>query len=59
MKIWPLGPALVVLTDQGQQVYNALRAVQDPWAIEHTEELALPDLETSLQVVRRLIHQME
>ncbi len=51
--------ALVVLTDHGQVVYNALRTVQDPWAIENTNELAIDDLETSLQVVRRLIHQME
>jgi DNA-binding MarR family transcriptional regulator len=50
---------LVILTEQGQQVYNALRSVQDPWALENTSELALQDLETSLRVVRRLIHQME
>jgi DNA-binding MarR family transcriptional regulator len=50
---------LVMLTDQGQQVYNALRIVQDPWALQNTNELAVQDLETSLRVVRRLIHQME
>jgi len=50
---------LVILTDQGQQVYNALRTVQDPWALENTSELAVQDLETSLRLIRRLIHQME
>lgn len=50
---------LVVLTEEGQQIYNALRAVQDPWAIRHTQDIPLQDLEASLQVVRRLIHQME
>lgn len=49
---------LVALTEQGQQVYNALRAVQDPWAIEHTEDVPLEDLETALRLIHRLIARM-
>jgi len=49
---------LVVLTEQGQQTYNALRAVQDPWAIEHTEEVPIEDLETALRLIQRLIARM-
>lgn len=49
---------LVVLTDRGLQVYNDLRAVQDPWAIEQTEDIPEEELETSLRVVRRLIARM-
>lgn len=49
---------LVVLTDRGQQTYNALRAVQDPWAIEHTEDIPLEDLETALRLIHRLIARM-
>ena len=51
--------ALVLLTEQGQQVYNSLRVVQDPWAIENTQDVPLEELEISLQLVRRLIHQLE
>lgn len=50
---------LVCLTDAGQEVYSALRAVQDPWAIENTESVPLEELETGLQLVRRLIHQFD
>lgn len=49
---------LVVLTDRGLQVYNDLRAVQDPWAIEQTEDIPEEELEASLRVVRRLIARM-
>lgn len=49
---------LVALTEQGQQVYNALRAVQDPWAIEHTEDVPVEDLETALRLIHRLIARM-
>jgi DNA-binding MarR family transcriptional regulator len=49
---------LVVLTEQGQQIYNALRAVQDPWAIEHTEDVPVEDLETALRLIHRLIARM-
>ena len=46
---------LVTLTDQGKDVYNTLREVQDPWAIEATEDVPVEELETALRLVRRLI----
>lgn len=49
---------LVVLTEQGLQVYNALRAVQDPWAIEHTEDISVEELQSALRLVQRLIARM-
>lgn len=49
---------LVALTEQGQQVYNALRAVQDPWAIEHTEDVPVEDLESALRLIHLLIARM-
>jgi DNA-binding MarR family transcriptional regulator len=51
--------SLVVLTDHGQQVYNALRAVQDPWAIGHTEDTSIEELESALRLMQRLINRME
>ena len=50
---------LVCLTDEGQDVYTALRAVQDPWAIENTEDVQVEELEIGLQLVRRLIHKFD
>lgn len=49
---------LVVLTDEGLQTYNALRAVQDPWAIEHTEEISVEELQSALRLIQRLIARM-
>lgn len=49
----------VCLTDAGQEAYSALRAVQDPWAIESTEDVPLAELESALQLVRRLIHRFD
>ncbi|MEX1197919.1 MAG: helix-turn-helix domain-containing protein [Pseudohongiellaceae bacterium] len=49
---------LVILTEQGQQTYNALRAVQDPWAIEHTEDVPVEELEAALRLIHRLIARM-
>lgn len=46
---------LVTLTDQGIDTYNMLREVQDPWAIDNTEDIPIEELETSLRLVRRLI----
>ncbi|MEX0739455.1 MAG: MarR family transcriptional regulator [Pseudohongiella sp.] len=51
--------SLVQLTDLGQQVYNELRSVQDPWAISHTEETSVEELETALRLMQRLINKME
>ncbi|GAB5499822.1 MAG: hypothetical protein PsegKO_21330 [Pseudohongiellaceae bacterium] len=46
---------LVTLSEDGKTVYNTLRDVQDPWAIEATEEIPIEELETSLRLIRRLI----
>lgn len=51
--------SLVQLTDHGQQVYNELRSVQDPWAIGHTEDTTVEELETSLRLMQRLVSRME
>lgn len=51
--------SLVQLTDHGQQVYNELRSVQDPWAIGHTEDTSVEELETALRLMQRLINRME
>ncbi|MEQ8953696.1 MAG: MarR family transcriptional regulator, partial [Gammaproteobacteria bacterium] len=37
---------LVVLSDQGKEIYNRLRDVQDPWAIETTEDVPVEELES-------------
>jgi len=49
---------LVQLSERGLQVYNALRAVQDPWAIEHTEDISVAELQSALQLIQRLINRM-
>lgn len=46
---------LVTLTEKGIDTYNMLREVQDPWAIENTEDIPIEELETALRLVRRLI----
>ena len=46
---------LMILSEDGKHVYNMLREVQDPWAIESTEDIPVEELETSLRLVRRLI----
>lgn len=46
---------LVLLSEQGKEIYNTLREVQDPWAIEATEEIPVEELETALRLIRRLI----
>lgn len=51
--------SLVQLTDHGQQVYNELRSVQDPWAIGHTEDTSVEELESALGLMQRLINRME
>lgn len=50
---------LVCLTDSGQEAYSALRSVQDPWAIQNTEDVPAEELETALLLVRRLIRKFE
>lgn len=50
---------LVCLTEAGQDVYTALRAVQDPWAIDSTDDVPGDELETGLQLVRRLIYKFD
>ena len=50
---------LVCLTDAGQDAYTALRAVQDPWAIDNTEDISAEELENTLMLVRRLINRFD
>ncbi len=50
---------LVTLTDEGAKVYNILREVQDPWAIENTEDIPIEELDTTLRIVRRLIQRFD
>ena len=47
--------ALVTLSEKGQDTYTLLREVQDPWAIENTEDIPIEELETTLRLIRRLI----
>ena len=47
--------ALVTLSEKGQDTYSLLREVQDPWAIENTEDIPIEELEITLRLVRRLI----
>lgn len=51
--------SLVKLTEHGQEVYNSLRAVQDPWAIGLTDDVPAAELETALRLMQRLINRME
>ena len=46
---------LVMLSERGKEVYNTLREVQDPWAIDATEDIPVEELETALRLLRRLI----
>jgi len=46
---------LVTLSEDGKHIYNMLREVQDPWAIETTEDIPIEELESGLRLVRRLI----
>ena len=44
-----------MLSERGKEVYNTLREVQDPWAIDATEDIPVEELETALRLLRRLI----
>jgi DNA-binding MarR family transcriptional regulator len=46
---------LVTLSEIGKDIYNTLREVQDPWAMDSTEDIPVEELETALRLVRRLI----
>ncbi len=46
---------LVLLSDQGKEIYNTLREVQDPWAIDAAQDIPVEELETALRLIRRLI----
>ena len=50
---------LVVLTDEGRAAYKDLRDVQDPWAIQNTEDIPIEDLDAGLRLVRRLIQKFD
>jgi len=46
---------LVLLSEHGKEVYNTLREVQDPWAIDATDDIPTEELEVALRLVQRLI----
>ena len=50
---------LVVLTEEGRTAYKDLRDVQDPWAIENTEDIPSEELDAGLRLVRRLIQKFD
>jgi DNA-binding MarR family transcriptional regulator len=50
---------LVTLTEQGKNVYSDLREVQDPWAIDTTEDIPIEELDSALRLVRRLIQKFD
>lgn len=50
---------LVVLTEEGRTAYKDLRDVQDPWAIENTEDIPIEELDAGLRLVRRLIQKFD
>ena len=50
---------LVVLTEEGKTAYKELRDVQDPWAIENTEDIPIDELDVGLRLVRRLIQKFD
>ena len=50
---------LVVLTEEGKTAYKDLRDVQDPWAIDNTEDIPIEQLDVGLRLVRRLIQKFD
>ena len=50
---------LVVLTEEGKTAYKDLRDVQDPWAINNTENIPIEELDVGLRLVRRLIQKFD
>ncbi|MDA1370983.1 MAG: MarR family transcriptional regulator [Proteobacteria bacterium] len=50
---------LVTLTEEGNHVYNELREVQDPWAIQNTEDIPIEELDQALRLIRRLIKKFD
>ena len=50
---------LVVLTEEGKTAYKDLRDVQDPWAINNTEDIPIEELDVGLRLLRRLIQKFD
>ena len=50
---------LVVLTEEGRTAYKDLRHVQDPWAIQNTDDIPIEELDAGLRLVRRLIQKFD
>lgn len=50
---------LVTLSDEGRAAYSQLREVQDPWAINTTDDIPSEELDTALRLVRRLIQKFD
>ncbi len=51
--------SMVVLSDEGKEVYRALRDVQDPWAIKNSEDIPEDELEAASRLVHRLIKKFD
>ena len=50
---------LVVLTEEGKTAYKDLRDVQDPWAIDNTEDIPIEELDAGPRLMRRLIQKFD
>jgi DNA-binding MarR family transcriptional regulator len=50
---------LVTLSDEGVTVYATLREIQDPWAINATDDIPTEELDVALRLVRRLIQKFD
>lgn len=50
---------LVTLSEEGRAAYSQLREVQDPWAIDTTDDIPTEELDTALRLVRRLIQKFD
>ena len=50
---------LVLLTEEGKTAYKDLRDVQDPWALDNTEDIPIEELDVGLRLVRRLIQKFD
>jgi DNA-binding MarR family transcriptional regulator len=50
---------LVLLTEEGKTAYKNLRDVQDPWALDNTEDIPIEELDVGLRLVRRLIQKFD
>ena len=45
---------LVVTSTHGKAVYTRMEAIQIPWANEHSAEISMKDLETTLKTLKKI-----